>query len=659
MNNRSKRSSTQSTGQCKPQWKRRLHLTAFLTLGSATPFLAAQLTTADILGTVTDTTGAIIPNASVRLEDNGTHAIRTVTSNSSGEFDFTLLQPGRYTVTASAPGFQEYRVADIAVNGGDHARADAKLQVGQSTQVVEVTSQTPLLQADSANVTTTITTEAVENLPTAQRNLTSLVILTPGANEAATVDGLSSGARPDDRRLSSSFSINGEDSQLNNNQIDGTDNNERIIGTIGVKPLLDAIEEVTVQTNDYTPETGRSAGGVVSVLTKRGSNQFHGTAYEFIQNDKFNAKNPFIPVGNRIPELRQNDFGGSIGGPVFKDKTFFFGAAEGFRLVAGSLPATSTVPTLTQEQNPAAIVAADPYTAGMAIDPVALNLLKLYPAPNNGTGTANNFVFTPKQTNFAYIYNARIDHQFNASNVLFARFTANHVDAFIPTALPERRHQRRLHQPRQRSVRLRRPRDGYRLQRPARTTPTPLLQNLRDGTARCLYTRIDNLLQLPQLRHQRRYRRRLPRQHRFQCTASSGLPLINIANFAPLGDSNFVPIHDLTNTYQYSGVVSYALGKSQPCAFGAESIRRQAQMNQQQLERRRQHQLRSRAGYCRNGQLHRHALPGAGPQQLTRNLPRRSAFTGEGRNIDLYAPNYRTWEPGFFGSGHLARQPQT
>ena len=340
--------------------------------------VSAQLTTADIAGSVTDATGAVVPNAKVTLTDLNTHTVRTASTNSAGDYTFTFLQPGHYSVAVDSTGFSSYKVADIAVNGGDHARADARLQAGQATQTVEVSSQTPLLQADTANVSTTIPEEAVQDLPTSQRNLTQLVILTPGANEAATIDGLNSGQRPDDRRLTSSFSINGADSELNNNQIDGTDNNERIIGTIGVKPLLDAIEEVTVQTNDYTPETGRSAGGVVSVITKRGSNQFHGSAYEFLQNDYFNAKNPFAAAGP-APEQRQNDFGGSVGGPIFRDKTFFFGGVEWFRLVQGAqVPSKTIVPTAAQEQNPAAVVAADPYTAGLPLDPIAVNLLKLY-----------------------------------------------------------------------------------------------------------------------------------------------------------------------------------------------------------------------------------------------------------------------------------------
>ena len=625
------------TGQCastKPTLQAKT-ATAWLAPAAMLSLLAApafgQTTTADILGTVSDATGAIIPNAKVTLEDNGTHRIQTAQANSSGEFDFTLLQPGRYTVTVSAPGFSDFRVTAINVNGGDHARADAKLTVGQAAQVVEVTSTTPLLQADSVNVTTTITTEAVESLPTAQRNLTSLVILTPGANEAATVDGLSSGARPDDRRLSSAYSINGEDSQLNNNQIDGTDNNERIIGTIGVKPLIDAIEEVTVQTNDYTPETGRSAGGVISVLTKRGTNSFHGGAYEFIQNDRFDAKNPFAAPG-RAPELRQNDFGGSLGGPIFKDKTFFFGAAEGFRLVSGAqTPAISTVPTLAQEQNPAAIVAADPYTAGLPIDPVALNLFKLYPAPNQGGANAvnNNFIFQPKSTNFSYTIDGRIDHQFNSNNQLTARYTSNHVNAVIPTALPNVVIN---------GVSINPGNGQYGFAGPAQdlayngqitythTFTQSLLLELRAA-----YTRIDNQSGSPNSGTNAATAVGFPGNIDYSA-ASSGLPLIGIANFAPLGDSNFVPIHDLTNTYQYSGVVSYARGRHN-LRFGAESIRRQAQ-NQQ-----------SSNGV---GNINFGLPQDAGSLNNSLATFLVGAFTGEGRNIDLYTPNYRTWEPGFF-----------
>jgi hypothetical protein len=614
---------------------------ALLIAGSMTAM--AQTTTADILGTVSDPTGAIVPNATVKLTDMGTQTVRTIQANAAGEFDFTLLQPGRYSVVVTAPGFSSFKVGQINVNGGDHARADAKLTLGAESQTVEVDSQSPLLQADSVNVTTTITTEAVQNLPTAQRNLTSLVILTPGANEAATVDGLSSGARPDDRRLSSSYSINGEDSQLNNNQIDGTDNNERIIGTIGVKPLLDAIEEVTVQTNDFTPETGRSAGGVISVLTKRGSNQFHGTAYEYLQNSAANAKNPFAAAGP-TPELRQNDFGGSIGGPIFKDKTFFFGAAEGFRLVsAANTPAISTVPTAAQEANPAAIVAADPYTAGLALDPIAVNLLKLYPAPNYGGGAlSQNYIFQPKSTNYAYTVDGRIDHQFNTNNQLFARYTSNHVNALIPTALPNVVVGGVSINPGNGQYGFAGPATdiAYNGQLDYLHTFTPnLLVELRAA-----YTRIDNESNSPNSGTNAATALGFPGNIDFSA-ASSGLPLVGVAGFNSLGDSNFVPIADLTNTYQYNGTVSYTKGKH-ALRFGAESIRRQA----------RNQQSSNVVGNINFGLSQDGAgtVSNAGTlsqaQSMNNNLATFlvGGFTGEGRNIDLYTPNYRTWEPGFF-----------
>ena len=185
------------------------------------------------------------------------------------------------------------------------------MQVGETSEIVYVIAETPLLHSESSTLSTTVTERAVQDLPLSTRNLTALIAITPGANEASSINGLSSGQRPDDRRQTSSFSVNGQDEILNNVLIDGTDNNERTIGTIGVKPSIDAIEEVTVQTNEYAPESGRTAGGVVSIITKSGTNTFHGSAYEFFKNDKLNARNPFDP-GPAFPKskYRQNDFGG-------------------------------------------------------------------------------------------------------------------------------------------------------------------------------------------------------------------------------------------------------------------------------------------------------------------------------------------------------------
>jgi hypothetical protein len=628
------------------------------------PKAYAQTTTADVSGNVTDPTGAILPNASVTLKNLATQEQRTAQSNSAGAFSFPFLQPGHYSVTVTATGFKGFTVPDIALNGGEHGRADAQLQVGQASQTVSVTSQSPLLQADSANVVTTIPTEQVEDLPTAQRNLTSLVILTPGANEGASVDGLSSGARPDDRRLTSAYSINGQDTQLNNNQLDGTDNNERIIGTIGVKPLLDSIEEVTVQTNDYTPETGRSAGGVISVLTKRGSNQFHGSAYEFLQNDYFNAKAPFGQAGP-TPEQRQNDFGGSIGGPIFKDKTFFFAGAEGFRLVqAQQNPSLSTVPTAAQLQNPAAVVAADPYIpTGTPINPIALNYLKLFPAPNRtGTlltttsstsaiaagGATQNFSYQPKQTNYSYTIDARVDHQFNANNLFYARYTSNHVTALIPSELPNQTVNGLSINPGSGQY-------GYvgpatdiayngQLNYTHIFTPSLLME------LKAAYTRINNSSQSPNSGTNAGTAVGFPGNVDYG-PASSGLPLLTVNGFAPLGDANFVPIVDLTNTFQYAGTVTYERGNHN-IRIGGELIRRQAR-NQQSSNAVGSISLGLGLPITVNGVADQ-------AQQANNNLAEflTGAFTGEGRNVDLYTPNYRSWEPGFFAQDTWRATPK-
>jgi hypothetical protein len=626
--------------------------------------LTAQVTTSDVVGSVTDASGAIIPNASVKLEDLGTHQVRSTTTDAAGEYTFTFLQPGHYRLRVSSQGFEEFQISDIALNGGDRAREDARLTVGASTQTVEVTSQTPLLQSDSVNVSTTLTTESVQDLPTAQRNLTSLVILVPGVNEGASVDGLSSGARPDDRRLTSSYSINGADTQLNNNQIDGTDNNERIIGTIGVKPLLDSIEEVTVQTNDFTPETGRSAGGVISVLTKRGSNQFHGTLYEFLQNSYFNAKAPFGSPGP-TPEQRQNDFGGSIGGPIFKNKTFFFAGAEGFRLVqAAQNPSLSTVPTVAQESNPAAVVAADPYIpAGTPLSPIALNYLQLFPKPNTqgtpltATGSTaavaqgaatNNFSYQPRSTNFSYTIDGRVDHQFNPNNLFYARYTSNHVNALIPSALPNQTVNGLSINPGSGQY-------GYvgpatdiayngQLNYTHIFTPALLLE------LKAAYTRINNSSQSPNSGTDAGTKVGFPGNVDYG-PASTGLPLLSLSGFAPLGDANFVPIVDLTNTFQYQGTITYTRGQHSFRA-GGELIRRQAR-NQQS----------SNAVGSINTGLNLPISAGSTSdqaQQANNNLAEflTGAFTSEARNVDLYTPDYRTWEPGFFAQDTWRATPK-
>jgi hypothetical protein len=189
-------------------------------------------------------------------------------------------------------------IPTVTLAASDRAREDAKLEAGATTETVHVTGQPPVLQADSSVLTSTVTEKAVQDLPLNGRNYINLAQITPGANEGPP-NGLNSGARPDDRRQTSAISVNGQSDVINDELVDGLDNNERIIGTIGVRPSVEAIKEINVQTNTYTADVGRTAGGIINIITKSGSNNFHGSAYEFLRNDvldaypfQFGAHNP-------------------------------------------------------------------------------------------------------------------------------------------------------------------------------------------------------------------------------------------------------------------------------------------------------------------------------------------------------------------------------
>ena len=425
------------TGQCKKIFGGAGWMFALVLFLMAAGSASAQLTTADIVGTVTDSTGAVVPGATVAVVNTDTHETRNTTSNGTGDFQVSLLPVGRYTVTVKKAGFKTSSTSNLAVEAGDRARADVHLAIGGEADTVTVEATTPLLQADNATVSSTVTAKAVQDLPLNGRNFVQLVQLVPGANEGPG-NGLLSGGRPDDRRSSASFSVNGQDDTLNNFIIDGTDDNERVIGTIGVRPNVEGIQEITVETNSYSAEAGRTAGGVVSIITKSGTNKFHGSAYEFFRNDAFDARN-VLQTSGRKPELRQNQFGGSIGGPIFKDRTFFFGDYEGLRIVSG-VTYTSSVPQLAQYNDinslnggtPQDLVNEGNGTSGYAIDPIALAYLKLFPAPTNANTTGNNYVISPNKTQYSNTFDVRVDHRFNPSNLFFARVTYNKVDTVTP-----------------------------------------------------------------------------------------------------------------------------------------------------------------------------------------------------------------------------------
>ncbi|PYQ82850.1 MAG: TonB-dependent receptor [Acidobacteria bacterium] len=361
---------------------------------------AAQVTTADIVGRVTDSSGAVLPGATVTIENLATHDVRTAPTNETGDYLFNLLPIGTYTVNVELQGFAS-QTTRVVLSAGDRVRFDPKLQLGQVQESVLVTAESPLLQTDTATVSALVSEKAVQDLPVSGRNVVRLVQLVPGAFEGLT-NSLATGNRPDDRRQTSAVSINGAMDNQNNHLIDGIDNNERSIGTVGVKPSIDAIAEVKVQTSMYTAEVGRTFGGVVNIITKSGGNAFHGSGFEFFRNDRFDARN-FFATSIPKPKLSQNQYGGSLGGPLIRNKTFFFADFERFDVTQG-VTAVVTVPTAKMRAgdfSELSTVIYDPTTtprtpfAGNIIssgrlEPVALKYLSLYPLPTSA-GLANNY----------------------------------------------------------------------------------------------------------------------------------------------------------------------------------------------------------------------------------------------------------------------------
>jgi hypothetical protein len=595
----------------------------------------AQLTTADILGTVTDNSGAVISDANVTIENLGTRETRTAKTNSRGEYDFTLLPIGNYSIKVDMASFVEFSATNLAVQAGDRYRVDVHLQIGQVAQQVVVTGTPPALQTDASTISTVIGQTAVENLPTNGRNFINLAQLVPGAN-TGTTDSIAGGTRPDDRRLTSEISINGQSSMVNSELIDGMDNNERIVAVIGVRPSIDAIAEFRVETNLYTAEVGRTSAGVINVLTKSGTNGFHGSAFEFLRNDKLDASNFFAVTK---PELRQNQFGGSLGGPIKKNRLFFFGDYEGLRIVQGTTSVV-TVPTLFEEQNVGnfsdnvvtvnGITYPGPILPTNQINAITRKYFALYPAPNL-PGFVNNYGSSPNGTQFEDIGDFRLDEHLNDSNLFFVRYTINQTDTDTPPPLP--------------AVDGIQPGgniggyDGTAAEQQQNVqlnyehifTPAVILE-LKAG-----YVRINN--------------QSLPLNYGSNAAEAFGIPGVNYSpsssaltpltptGYASVGDGEFLPLQYLDNTFQYMGSLSWNKG-THSIKIGAALTRRQATVVQSSS---------AVGAFSFTGVDTRNAIDGGsactscGMADLLTGV----AFQAQ-RGVQLYPTAYRTWEPNVY-----------
>src|ERR1700731_4663537 len=317
--------------------------------------LFGQNTYGSIAGSVTDTSGATVTDANVNLTNLGTQEKRTQSSGSDGLFTFVNLFPGQYRIDVEKQGFKHFVRADVTVDVEQSTRVDAALQVGEVSQVVEVTAETPLLQSETSSLGTVVDTREANELPLNGRNIFNLTTITPSVIPQGSTEGNVVGKNPFDF---ANYQIGGAFANEGAEYLDGQPLNIGYINLPFLVPTQDSISEFKVQDNNLGPEWGKFAGGVINMSTKSGTNTWHGTAYEYLRNKVFNAneyfhKNSQIngtpPTSNQPPPFTQNQFGAAIGGPVLKNKTFAFFSYEGFRLRTGT-PFNTTVPTLAERQ---------------------------------------------------------------------------------------------------------------------------------------------------------------------------------------------------------------------------------------------------------------------------------------------------------------------
>jgi hypothetical protein len=437
-------------------------LILFLTL-TAPHRLPAQVERAAILGNAVDKSGAAVPDVQIIVTHETTNtSIRTVTDQ-AGAYTVLNLIPGTYTISASRTGFKPVVVRGVELQVSQQARLDLSMEVGALEQTVEVSAAAPLLDTESAAVGQVISRNAVSSLPLNGRNFVQLAILAPGVSgldytQSATIN---SGTRPDELRPGgTALEANGASNYSNQVLLDGIDDTEMISHTFIVRPPVEGVQEFKVLTNNAGAEYGRAGGAVVVVTSKSGGNELRGSLFEYLRNDKLDARNFFALAGGTKPPYKLNQFGGSLGGPVVlpgyrgKNRTFFFADYEAYREVFGS-PLVVTVPTAAERLGDFRGITAngiyDPLTTtanpagGAAIrtrfpndtipssrfDPIGAAMANLYPLPQT-SAFVNNYTTTPIKRSDVHRADARVDHQASPTNSLFFRYTVDWADIRMP-----------------------------------------------------------------------------------------------------------------------------------------------------------------------------------------------------------------------------------
>ncbi len=438
---------------------RRALLSVLLLALSLCPAGFAQFDTASVIGFVRDNSGAAVAQSGVTLRNLDTGATETTKSDASGQYQFSSVPIGRYQISVVAAGFANSDTAPFQLRVAARQRVDVALRNGTVAETVTVSSAPTLLETETSSRGEVIGQREVQNLPLNGRSYADLSLLVPGVRRSV-LENSSTSSRE------ASYNVNGQRSAFNNFLLDGVDNNSYGTSNQGfanenIAPSPDAVEEFRIETDNYSAEYGRASGAVINVSTRRGTNQFHGRAWDYLRNTVLNAIGPFQPAGGIKPTFIRNQFGGTFGGPIVHDHTFFFTDYEGVRQIFRNAPATVTLPNSEQrtgmfllhrvDGTTAPIPLFNPitgaaYTNGVLPDsattPFARAVLGLLPAPTvQGVAyntIANNYSVFPRGTINDDKGDARVDQIFNQRLNAFVRYSEHRLTLFDPPTVTGR-----------------------------------------------------------------------------------------------------------------------------------------------------------------------------------------------------------------------------
>jgi Carboxypeptidase regulatory-like domain/TonB dependent receptor-like, beta-barrel len=528
--------------------KSKILSTLLLSLCCGLTSLMAQAVGGSIRGQVADPSGGALIGARVKVTEQTTGLARTTLTNAQGAYVAAALPAGVYDLEAEQTGFKKLRQSGLTLAVGEQLQADLTLQVGDNSEEITVTAEIPPLQAESAAVGVAIPNHYIVNLPLDGRNFLELVLLAPGVTPSA--QGSAGSARG---RLA--FQTAGAREDSNAYSYDGVYAIDPVLNSFTHTPPVDAIREFRVQTTNSEAGFGRNSGGQVSVALRQGGNAFHGSVYEFLRNDKVDARNFFDDPSLANPKLRRNQFGSAVGGPIRRNSTFFFGDFESLRERRG-ITRTTNVPTAAERQGdfsqsalppPIDFTTFQPFPNAQLpfVHPIGSAIANLYPLPNRAQ-TGQNFVASPAQVDDTNKFDARLDQRLGAGGLLSGRYSFADRDLFEPYATGS-------------SSQI----PGY------GNNVAERGQNLMLGETHTLglrwvnefrfgYNRVDNTT------HQQNLGRSVNQTVGLPDFASRerdlGLSNISITGFSPLGDEQNNPQESVADSYQLQDTASFQQG---------------------------------------------------------------------------------------------------